>query len=228
ASGITGTSFVDSNLTPSTAYTYQVRAENSAGPGPYSAAGTFTTTASQSQTLTSADINTSIAGSTTAVGTNGYDVTAGGADIYGTADSFRFVYRQQTGDFDISVQVAALANTNIDSKAGLMARASLSAGDVMAFSGTTAADGYRFTRRTSSGALTLNTKSTDPVAFPNVWLRLQRVGNTLNAYHSTDGVNWTLTGSQTLTLPATLYIGLAVTAHSTTATTTAQFRDFQG
>jgi fibronectin type 3 domain-containing protein len=230
ASGITGTGYVDSNLTPSTAYTYQMRAENSAGPGPYSTAGTFTTTATQPQTLTSVDINTPLAGSTTAVGTNGYDVTAGGTDIFGAADSFRFVYRQQTGDFDISVQVSSLsAASSIDAKAGLMARASLASNAVMAFSGVTAADGYRFTRRASSGASDTNTINRDPVSYPNVYLRLQRVGNTINAYHSNDGgASWVLTGSQIITLPATLYIGMAVSAHSSTATTTAQFRGFQG
>jgi hypothetical protein len=229
ASGITGTSFVDSNLTPSTAYTYQIRAENSAGPGPYSAAGTFTTTVAQPQTFSSADINTSAAGSTTAVGTNGYDVTGSGADIFNSADSFRFVYKQVTGDFDISVQVAALANTNIDAKAGLMARASLSANSVMAFSAVTAADGWRFTRRASTGGAAANTKSADPLVYPNTWVRLTRVGSTVTAYHSTDGVHWTMTGApQVLTLPATLYIGMAVSSHSTTATTTAQFRNFQG
>jgi len=127
------------------------------------------------------------------------------------------------------VQVAALANTNIDAKAGLMARASLAANSVMAVSAVTAADGWRFTRRTSTGATAVNNKSTDPVVYPNTWVRLTRVGNTITAYHSTDGVTWVMTGTpQAITLPATLYIGMAVSSHNTTATTTAQFRNFQG
>jgi len=41
-------------------------------------------------------------------------------------------------------------------------------------------------------------------------------------------INWTQISKVTLALPATLYVGMAVTANSTTATATAQFRDLQG
>ncbi|HEX4794917.1 MAG TPA: Ig-like domain-containing protein [Humisphaera sp.] len=229
AFGITGTGYTDGSLTSSTAYTYQVRAENSAGVGPYSAAATFTTTAAQQTSLTSVDIGTTTVGSTTAVGTGGYDVVAGGTDIYNTADSFRFAYRQQTGDFDVKVQVTSLdAASSIDAKAGLMARTSLNANSAMIFSGTTAADGYRYTARASSGAAVTNVHPSAPLTFPNVWVRLTRVGNVFTAYHSTDGVTWTVTSSVTLALPTTIFLGLATTGHSATGTTTAQYRNFAG
>jgi len=61
--------------------------------------------------------------------------------------------------------------------------------------------------------------------FPNCWVRLVRSGNTFSGYFSTDGVNWTLTGTTTLALPTTLYFGMAVASHSTTATTLAQLRN---
>src|SRR5205823_4039210 len=54
-----------------------------------------------------------------------YDLTAGGADVYGTADQFSFLYRQMSGDFDMKVRLSSLANTNLYSKGGLMVRESL-------------------------------------------------------------------------------------------------------
>ncbi|HWE03866.1 MAG TPA: Ig-like domain-containing protein [Tepidisphaeraceae bacterium] len=229
ASGITATSYTDSGLTASTAYIYQVRGENAAGAGPYGAPATFSTTAVQSVKLTSVNINTTTVGSTTPVGTNGYNVVAGGADIYTTADSFRFDYEQITGDFDISVQITSLNGaTSVDAKAGLMARMSLNSNSAMAFMGATAADLYRFTTRAGTGAADVNVKSAEQPAFPNVWVRLQRVGNILTGYRSTDGVTWTKTGSITLALNATLYVGLATSGHSATGTTTAAYANFQG
>ena len=54
-------------------------------------------------------------------------MTAGGADIWGTSDQFRYAYQQRTGDFDISVRVESLTQADLYSKAGLMARESLAA-----------------------------------------------------------------------------------------------------
>ena len=66
-----------------------------------------------------------------------------------------------------------------------------------------------------------------PVTFPNAWVRLQRVGDVITGYRSTDGSTWTKVASTTIVgLAQTVYLGMAVTSHNTTASTTAQFRDF--
>ena len=54
-------------------------------------------------------------------------------------------------------------------------------------------------------------------------MKLERIGNTFNAYQSPDGSSWMLVGSDTIAMAATVYIGLAATSHSTMATATAQF-----
>ena len=77
--------------------------------------------------FTSADIgNPTIPGSTVPVA-GGVDVTGAGSDIFGTADQFQFSYESdaRVGDFDVRVRVAGLNGADVWSKAGLMARESL-------------------------------------------------------------------------------------------------------
>ena len=51
---------------------------------------------------------------------------------------------------------------------------------------------------------------------PN-WVKLERLGTTINAYASSDGTTWTLVGSDTIGMTASVYVGLAVSSHTTTA-----------
>ena len=60
---------------------------------------------------------------------------------------------------------------------------------------------------------------------PPYWLRMTRVGNLFTAYTSSDGVNWTLLGSITVTMGATVDVGLAVTSHNTASLNTSTFQN---
>ena len=55
------------------------------------------------------------------------------------------------------------------------------------------------------------------------WVKLQRSGNLFSAYESADGVTWTLVGTETIPMAATVYVGLAVTSHTTAASATCTF-----
>ncbi|HYO08053.1 MAG TPA: Ig-like domain-containing protein [Tepidisphaeraceae bacterium] len=154
-----------------------------------------------------------------------YDLLAGGADIFGNADSFGFAYREVSGDFDYKVRLNGLTNTHSFAKAGLMARESLASNsrNVMV-AATPGANGHRFTYRGSTGGSTTSTGA-GAVSYPNNWLRLARVGNVLTGYRSTNGTDWTVVGSTTVTLGANVLLGMALTSHDTTKLATAQFRD---
>src|SRR5579859_1957445 len=58
---------------------------------------------------------------------DGWDVVAGGADIWERTDQFHFVYKQIDGDFDIWVRVERFTPAHLYSKAGLMIREILNA-----------------------------------------------------------------------------------------------------
>ena len=184
-------------------------------------------------TMTSTDIGAPSAGITAALN-GGFAVTAGGTDIFGTSDSFRFVHTQRTGDFDIATRMESLDKADLYTKAGLMVRESLAANarNVMSLVFPTNearnnnTGGYEFQSRDTTGgasAAIYPGNPQPPVRFPNAWLRLKRAGDVFTAYYSRDGVNWTLYATKTLALPSTVYFGMAVCSHNASAQTTARY-----
>ncbi len=49
---------------------------------------------------------------------NGYNITAGGIDIWGVKDEFTFAYIERTGNFDIVSRIASLTSADLYTKAG--------------------------------------------------------------------------------------------------------------
>ncbi len=148
-----------------------------------------------------------------------FTVWGAGADIFGTADQFQFVYRQITGDVDIVARVVSIKNTNAWAKAGVMIRESLSAGSRHAYALTSAAQGYEFERRIDPSGYTDYTLGGAGVA-PG-WVRLVRTGFEFKSFRSADGQTWTAMGTDTVPMGASVYVGLAVTSHATGAATMA-------
>jgi regulation of enolase protein 1 (concanavalin A-like superfamily) len=195
------------------------------------------TGAQQVGELTSVDIGGPVAGSTTKL-QDGWQLVAGGADIWGTSDQFRFAYQQRSGDFDVFVKVVTVTQTDLYTKAGLMVRDTLNANArhifALVFPGNAARNnndgGYEFQSRDTVGgnAAAIYPPAPSPrVNFPNSWLRLKRAGNVWTAYSSPDGRNWRLYATKALALPDTVYFGLALTAHTGSgAKATAKF-DFR-
>ena len=148
-----------------------------------------------------------------------FTVVAGGLDIWGVSDQFRFVYQQVTGNAEIVARVASITNPDPWSKAGVMVREQLTANSRHAFSLISANVGLAFQRRKEPGGITENNAGSQ-IAPPS-WVKLVRAGSVFSAYMSTNGTTWTLLGSDTIAMNATVYVGLAVTAHTNVASTTA-------
>jgi hypothetical protein len=110
------------------------------------------------------------------------------------------------------------------STAGIMARSTLDADSANVYMSASPAN-YRLKDRPTADAATV-IDSGGTVSYPNVWVRLQRVGNVFNGYTSTDGISWTLFSSVTLALPTTLDLGLAVASNVSTTTTTAVLQNY--
>ena len=148
-----------------------------------------------------------------------YQISASGADIWGTADAFHYVYRQITGDGSIVARVASVTAAHAWSKAGVMVRASLSPGSAHATMLASAGKGTALQYRPTTGGDSLNIGG--PSVSPPTWIRIVRSGNALTAYQSADGVNWVQVGAVSISMPSTVYVGIAVCSHNTAATTTA-------
>jgi regulation of enolase protein 1 (concanavalin A-like superfamily) len=159
-----------------------------------------------------------IAGSTQyANGT--FSIKASGADIWGTADAFHFVYQQLSGDFTIQARVASVQEASTWSKAGVMIRETLSASSKHALALVSAARGVALQWRPTTGGDSLNRAGS--ASAPPRWVRLQRSGSTFTASESSNGSTWTVISAASISMASTVYAGLAVTSHSTSATTIA-------
>jgi hypothetical protein len=196
------------------------------------------------QNLTPLDIGAPPGAGSSWTCTNGeIDVIAGGNDIWDVSDQGHFTIGTRTGDFDVWVRVDSLTrvagdNDNI-TKAGIMIRETQSAnarkltvlGEPPASVG--GRDFYEASQRPTVGAATAAwsggaATGTGPFGIPNGWIRIKRVGDLFTAFRSSDGVTWTPATTQTMVFPATVYVGLAATAHipsPSAGTTSAKFRN---
>jgi hypothetical protein len=151
-----------------------------------------------------------------------------GADIWGTADQFRFAYKNLSGDGTMVARVDSVFNSNVWAKAGVMIRQSTDAGSVHAFmpitpGGTSAGNGASFQRRLAASQASTNTDSTTLVAAP-YWVKIERKGNSFSGYISPDGVAWAQLGTaQTIPMTNPVLIGLALCSHDAAVATSAQF-----
>ncbi len=142
---------------------------------------------------------------------------ASGADIWGTADGFHYVFRMLSGDGQITARVTRLDNTDPWAKAGVMIRETLDPGARHASVVATPSNGVNFQRRPDTGGTSVNTAG--PASAVPAWIRLARTGDTFTAHSSSDGSSWTAIGSHTIPMTANVYIGLAVTSHNNAALT---------
>jgi hypothetical protein len=145
-----------------------------------------------------------------------YTVKGSGADIWGKADAFHYVYMVLGGDEQIVARVTAVGNTDAWAKGGVMIRETLAAGAREACVAVTPSNGVAFQWRGNSGG------PSDEVTASGLgapcWIKLVRSGNGFSAYQSADGAAWTQVGAtQSITMAPTVYVGLAVTAHNNAA-----------
>lgn len=141
------------------------------------------------------------------------EVEAGGLRTWDNTDSFNFVYKEYTGDFDVKVRVNSVTQNGTpggDPKAALMARADLSPGSPNVSLNVVATRGYieYLYRPTQNGGTTEFNPSTSPgLTFPQ-WVRLRRSGNKFISYRSTDSRNWTKVSEGEVSLPDSVLVGL--------------------
>jgi hypothetical protein len=172
----------------------------------------------------------------------GWDLVAGGADIWEKSDQFHFVYKPMTGDFDIAVRVESFTPAHLYSKAGVMIRETLNADSphlmFLVFPDNQPRNNnlgaYEMQFRAVAGdncqaiypAVRPPAPPEFPAAYPNSWLRVQRRGNRFSAFASTDGKTWKQYAEHVLTLATTVKVGPALTSHNPQVTAKAAFRNF--
>lgn len=170
---------------------------------------------------TSQDIGAvGVAGSASQNGST-FSVSGAGADIWGSADAFHFVYKPLSGDGQIVARVDSLQNTNPDAKAGVMMRDGVGASAAHVIMDIKPGGGTEFMQRATAGANTTFIAG-NTVSLP-YWVKLVRTGTTISGYVSPDGSAWSLIGSTAASMSATLDVGMAVTSHDAAQLNTASF-----
>ncbi len=160
-----------------------------------------------------------------------YTMTAAGVDIWGTSDEFRYVWKQLSGDGEITATVESVkwvTGSNDWTKAGVMIRGTLDAGSANAFVALTSGsgDGATFQWRPTAGSSSSSDQTLVGIS-PPASIRLVRQGNTFTGYVFQNG-QWQQEGqSATVAMVDPVYIGLALTSHSSGITTEAVFSDVQ-
>jgi RHS repeat-associated protein len=152
-----------------------------------------------------------------------FTVQGAGAQIYGAADAFHYVYQPLSGDGTIVARVVSLQGGSGNVTAGVMIRGALDAGAMNAkTSDWRSSGGIYFDVRTTIGGST-SEPGVVTATLP-YWVKVTRSGSTFTGYTSLDGVNWVQLGaSQTISMAQSVYVGLAVNSGSNSALATATF-----
>ena len=169
-------------------------------------------------------------------GTGTYIMTASGVDIWDQADEFRYAYKQLSGDGSISVQILNVENTDPWAKVGVMIRKTLDAGSTNAMAYITPNGRVGWQYRVGDGGSSSSTRSDPGAITAPHWVKLTRHGNTITAQHSSDGVNWEdmveaanpqEQSFRNILMNQNVYIGLALTSHSSGVVCKAEFSNVQ-
>jgi regulation of enolase protein 1 (concanavalin A-like superfamily) len=151
-----------------------------------------------------------------------YTIRGSGADIWGTADAFHFLYQSLDGDDGrIAARLISQDARNPFAKAGLMIRESTDADAAHVLLDVKPDGGIEFTTRRESGGSTIFIAEA-MTSFPS-WLKLQREGEVVSGYMSPDGSRWTTVGTTPFAATVAPLVGLAVTSHNISSVNTARF-----
>jgi hypothetical protein len=176
----------------------------------------------EAKPMQSVDIGTTAPGTTSSAGVQ-TTIEGDGADIWGTADAFRFHYTRWTGNGWVIARVRSLENTHAWAKAGVMIRESLAPGSKHVMAVVSPSRGAAMQYRSATGG-TSATATPMPAATPG-WLALRRFGDHFETGWSTDGEFFHSLGTVTIPMAADVFIGLPVTSHSPGTLATAVFDD---
>jgi len=170
-------------------------------------------------------------------GDGSYSVTGSGADIWGNADAFHYVYKPLVGDGQMTVNVVSIAGTspNVWQKAGVMIRETLDPGsrNVMMLMSAGGAgtlgggDAFQWRPVTDQASSSSHVVGDNIQVLTPACVRLVRNGNMFSGFVYANG-QWVQEGQTvTIAMPETVYIGLAVTSHDNGAGiyTTATFNN---
>jgi hypothetical protein len=148
-----------------------------------------------------------------ATATNGvFSIQAiGSSTIWGTSDEFYYVYQPLNGDGEIVARVASLQSTDPWAIAGVMIRETMASDSKNVAMVLSVGYGMSFQYRAATGGDTTYPPESSETA--PYWVKLIRSGNTITGYKSQNGATWVQAGAVTISMNATVYVGLVATTY---------------
>lgn len=165
-------------------------------------------------TRASTDVGTVTTTGSASLSGSTYTVLGAGDNVEGTTDQGYFTYFPITNSDNctITARVVSQTNTHALATAGVMIREGTANNVRRGYMAATPSSGFEFHYRTAAAAT--EAKVTSVVEKP-LWVRVQRVGNVLSAFQSSDGSAWTQVGSNLdLAFGSELFAGLAVSSQA--------------
>lgn len=138
-----------------------------------------------------------------------FSIGGAGSDVWGRADGFRYVFKGIDGDFKLTARVLSMDHTAPWAKAGVMIRDTLEADSGYFYCYLSPEHGIAFQLRPDAGKDAISFIEAGNIDAP-CWVQLQRVGNSISAHASQDGVEWRFLGSLDIPKAQNIYAGLAV------------------
>ncbi len=159
--------------------------------------------------------------------TNGtWSVKAAGTGITGTADQFRLMSQNVSGDTQVTATIVSQQATSTQAQAGLMIRQRNDAGAPYYGTFYTKSNGVVVQYRTQFGGATTQLTNLSVSSLP-FYLEIQRIGDQFQTATSTDGKTYTLTPGSTVTLalPVATLAGIAASSLVSGSTETAVYNN---
>lgn len=151
-----------------------------------------------------------------------FTINGAGADIWGTADAFNFLYRSLSGNGTLTARIVTLDGWDFYEAAGLMVRETLDVGSKAVFAKLRYGSGFGLQFRDTTND-TYWTSDYDAYGAP-YWMRIVRSDTSFSAYMSPDGSTWTqISTTMTLSMTTNVYIGMAICSHDAAVLGTATF-----
>lgn len=153
-----------------------------------------------------------------------WTVRGGGRDLWRAVDEHAFVYTPVSGDVRIVCRLTDLEWVHKYSKAGIMIRGGDSAGSPLFFAGMTPYREAETASRTDERTTIACQQFPDRGGIPH-WFRIDRVGEQVTSYTSTDGDEWDVLDQAAFRSTDAVAAGLAVCSHNPDVRCTAAFSD---
>ena len=223
ATNLTAMAFNDTNVSPGTLYFYVVTAVDAAGESVKSSEASASLSGAPSSNWLTEDVGAVGATGSFSLSGSVFTIQGSGADIWNSADEFRYVFQALTGDCSITARVLNMQNTTGWAKAGVMIRETLDASSQYVINFMSPANGTALQQRDRHRRLGFRRDQTAPA-----WLR--RIGcgwcaaetRSPRLFH-----RMASTGRKPARRPwrmnANVYVGLAVCSHNDGTLCQAQF-----